>query len=310
MGNHENRTPVTVIGLGLMGRALAGAFLRAGHPTTVWNRTAAKAEPLVAQGARPAGSPREAVAAGPLVVVCVTDYDAVRELLEPLEDVLGDRVLVNLTSGTSRQARETAAWAARRGVTYLDGAIMAAPQGIGTADALVYYSGPRAAFDLHEPTLRSLGDEATHLGDDHGLPALYGVAATSVMWGLLDGFLQGAALLGTAGVDASTFAAFTRENIGTIVDWMSGYARQIDDGAYTALDATIEIQLDAMAHLVHESESVGVSADLPRFFKSLGDRAVAEGHGGDGYAAMIELFRKPSAGVRHQRRGGASTHNG
>ncbi|MGK5558183.1 NAD(P)-dependent oxidoreductase [Actinomadura kijaniata] len=295
MHDHENRAPVTVIGLGLMGRALAGAFLRAGHPTTVWNRTAAKAGPLVAQGARQAGSPGEAVAAGPLVVVCVTDYDAVRELLEPLGDALDGRVLVNLTSGTSRQARETAAWAARRGIAYLDGAIMAAPQGIGTAEALVYYGGPRAVFDPHEPTLRSLSAEATRLGDDHGLPALYGVAATSVMWGLLNGFLQGAALLGTAGVDASAFAAFTRENIGTIVDWTSGYARQIDDGAYTALDATIEVQLDAMRHLVHESESAGVSADLPRFFRSLGDRAVAEGHGGDGYAAMIELFRKPSA---------------
>jgi 3-hydroxyisobutyrate dehydrogenase-like beta-hydroxyacid dehydrogenase len=45
-------TPVTVIGLGLMGRALATAFLRAGHPTTVWNRTPAKAEQLVAQGAK------------------------------------------------------------------------------------------------------------------------------------------------------------------------------------------------------------------------------------------------------------------
>ncbi|MER6901101.1 NAD(P)-binding domain-containing protein, partial [Amycolatopsis sp. NPDC000740] len=44
------RTPVTVVGLGSMGRALAGAFLAAGHPTTVWNRTPDKAAPLVAGG--------------------------------------------------------------------------------------------------------------------------------------------------------------------------------------------------------------------------------------------------------------------
>lgn len=44
-------TPVTVVGLGSMGRALAGAFAGAGHPTTVWNRTPAKAAPLVAKGA-------------------------------------------------------------------------------------------------------------------------------------------------------------------------------------------------------------------------------------------------------------------
>ncbi len=47
----EKRSPVTVIGLGPMGQALAGAFLKNGHPTTVWNRSAGKAEALVAQGA-------------------------------------------------------------------------------------------------------------------------------------------------------------------------------------------------------------------------------------------------------------------
>ena len=46
-----SKPPVTVIGLGLMGQALAGTLLRDGHPTTVWNRTPAKAGPLVARGA-------------------------------------------------------------------------------------------------------------------------------------------------------------------------------------------------------------------------------------------------------------------
>jgi len=75
--------PVTVIGLGLMGQALAAAFLKDGHPTTVWNRSAQKAEELVAQGATLADSVRDAVAASPLVVVCVSDYAAVHELLDP-----------------------------------------------------------------------------------------------------------------------------------------------------------------------------------------------------------------------------------
>ncbi|MFI7642855.1 NAD(P)-dependent oxidoreductase [Nonomuraea sp. NPDC049400] len=290
----ESRTPVTVIGLGLMGQALAGAFLHDGHPTTVWNRTAARAEQLVAQGASLAGSPGEAVAASPLVVVCVTDYDAVHELLEPLGDVLDGRVLVNLTSGTSQEARDTAAWASRRGAAYLGGAIMAMPQAIGTEEALILYSGPRSAFELHEATLRSLGAGAMYLSADHGLPSLYAGAGVSLMWSVLNGFLYGAALLDTAGVDASTFVSFARQNLATVGDWLSGYAQQIQDGAYPAPDATIDTHLAAMDLLVHESETLGVNADLPRFFKALGDRAVAEGHGGDSYAAMIGLFRRAS----------------
>ena len=165
-----------------MGQALAAAFLRSGHPTTVWNRTPAKAADVVAQGARLADSVGDAVAASPLVVVCVSDYDAVHELLDPLGEVLDGRVLVNLTSGTSQTAREAAEWAARRGSTYLDGAIMAAPPAIGTPDAAILYSGPRSAFDLHQAAMSGLGVGTTYLGDDHGLSSLHYVALLSVMW--------------------------------------------------------------------------------------------------------------------------------
>lgn len=301
MQNREaGPTPVTVMGLGLMGQALAGAFLRKGHPTTVWNRTAAKAEDLVAQGARLADSVYDAVAASPLVIVCVSDYDAMHKLLDPLGEVLDGRVLVNLTSGTSQAARETADWAAQRGATYLDGAIMAIPEAIGAADALIIYSGPQSAFDQHESALKSLGGGATYLGGDHGLASLHDVAMLSMMWSILNGFLQGVALLGTAGVNAATFAAFANEGIGTVAGWLAGYAQQIDDGSYPALDATIDTQLAAMDHLVNESESVGVNAELPRFIKAMADRAVADGQGGNGYAALVEQFRTPQ-GSGHDR---------
>ncbi len=72
----NHRTPVTVVGLGPMGRALAEAFIEAGHPTTVWNRSPEKAAPLVAKGAAHAEAIGEAVAASPLTVACLSTYDA------------------------------------------------------------------------------------------------------------------------------------------------------------------------------------------------------------------------------------------
>ncbi|MGP4018259.1 NAD(P)-dependent oxidoreductase [Saccharopolyspora sp. 5N708] len=286
--------PVTVIGLGRMGQALARAFLADGHPTTVWNRSAAKAEQLVARGAILAASARAAAAASPLVVICVADYQAARELLDPLGDVLAGRVLVNLTSGTSKQARETADWATLQGATYLDGVILAFPQGIGTADAVLLYSGPRPAFDTHESTLQSLGAGTTYLGVDHGLSSLYDLAMLSVMWSVLNGFLHGTALLGTAQVDAATLAQFMKQGIGSMIEWISAYAEQIDAGKYPAVDSTINTHLAGMKHLIQESESLGINVELPKFVKTLTDRAVADGRGGDSYAAMIEQFRKPT----------------
>ncbi|MEV4396372.1 NAD(P)-binding domain-containing protein [Nonomuraea sp. NPDC049607] len=289
----DRRTPVTVVGLGLMGEALAGAFLRDGRPTTVWNRTAARADRLVERGAVRAGSAREAVAAAPLVVVCLTGYDAVREVLDPLADVLEGRVLVNLTSGTSAEARDTAGWVARHGGAYLDGAIMTTPAAVGSPEAALLYSGPRSAFDPHEPALRSLGG-ATYLGADHGLSALYDVGVLSLMWNILNGFLQGAALLGAAGVEAAAFAPVAKNGVETVAGWLADYARQIDEGAHPATDSTLDTHVAAMDHLVHESESHGVDAELPRFIRALAGRAVAAGHGDQGYTALIEQFRKPS----------------
>ncbi|APU20794.1 PPOX class putative F420-dependent enzyme [Actinoalloteichus sp. GBA129-24] len=286
---------MTVIGLGLMGRALAEAFLRAGHPTTVWNRTAAKADPLVAQGATLAASVGEAVAAAPLVVVCVADYDAVLGLLDPVGEVLDGRVLVNLTSGSSAQARQTARWADERSVGYLDGAIMTDPQAVGGADTVILYSGSGESFARHAPTLRVLGGKTTHLGEDHGLASLHDVALLSLMWSVLNSFLHGAALVGTAGVGAAALHPLAVSIIETTTGWLSRYARQVDDGAYPADDATIDTHRGAMAHLVHESAALGIDVDLPRFLTALADRAVADGRGGEGYSAMIEQFRRPSA---------------
>ncbi|MFE9685174.1 NAD(P)-dependent oxidoreductase [Streptomyces sp. NPDC006285] len=282
-------TPVTVLGLGLMGGALAGAFLRAGHPTTVWNRTASRADDLVTRGATLAESPATAIAAAPLVVVCVSDYDAVEDVLDgPLDG----RVVVNLTSGTPSRARALAAEVARRGGGYLDGGIMAVPEAVGTADALLAYSGPRPLYDAHERTLAGLGT-GLHLGEEPGLSATHEMATLVLMWGMLDGFLNGAAILGTAGVSATAYLPLAQTAIGSVAGWLPGYARQVDAGVYPADDGTVDTHLAAMAHVVGESESLGVNAELPKLVRALAERAAAAGHGADGYAALVEQFRTP-----------------
>ncbi|WP_369028554.1 NAD(P)-binding domain-containing protein, partial [Nocardia farcinica] len=108
------------------GQALARAFLKAGHPTTVWNRTPGKADQLMAEGAQVAPTAAEAIDASSLTVICVSDYAAMYELLDASD--LAGTTLLNLTSGDSAQARQAARWAEQRGAHYLDGAIMAIPQ--------------------------------------------------------------------------------------------------------------------------------------------------------------------------------------
>ena len=61
------------IGLGIMGKPMAGHLVKAGHTVTVWNRTASKAADLVKAGARQAASPKEAAAQSDITIVMVAD---------------------------------------------------------------------------------------------------------------------------------------------------------------------------------------------------------------------------------------------
>ncbi|NYI07532.1 NAD(P)-dependent oxidoreductase [Allostreptomyces psammosilenae] len=289
----ETREGVAVIGLGLMGQALAGAFLNAGHPTTVWNRTADKADALVDRGAVRAGTVAEAVAAAEVVVVCLSTYEVALELLEPLTGTLAGRTLVNLTSGSPEQARQTADWAAGHGIPYLDGAVMSIPIGVGQPEAVLLYSGPRALFDAHRATLAALGGGTTHLGEDFGLASLYDVALLGLMWSTMSGYVHAVALLGAEGVDARTFTPVGNRWLSTITGYLTEYAKQVDAGAYPA-DATLDIQVTTMEHVLHASRERGVNVELPTLIKTLAERAIAAGHGGSSFASLVEVMRKPA----------------
>ena len=287
-----NTAPVTVIGLGLMGRALADAFLKAGHSVTVWNRTSAKADRLVDEGARLAPTLGDALQASPLTIICLTDYPTVHELLGAADVDLNGTLLVNLTSGDSAQARDTAQWAEQRGARYLDGAIMAVPTVIGSEDAVILHSGPQSEFEAHEATLGALGT-VTYLGADHGLAALYDVAGLTMMWSILNAWLQGTAMLRTAGIDAATYAPFAQQIATGVAGWLPGYAEQVDSGSFPADVSALETDVRAMAHMVEESRAVGVNTELPKLIKAMADRAIAAGHGGEQYPVLIEEFSKP-----------------
>lgn len=282
---------IAVLGLGQMGSALASAFLRAGHRTTVWNRSAAKIEPLVAQGATAAGSAAQAQASAPVVVACLLDYAALTEILDP---ALSGRILVNLTSGSPEQARELAEQLAARGVRYVDGGIMTTPPGIGDERSMILYSGDQDAFSSVEGLLSALA-EPVNLGADPGRAALYDTALLGIMWATLTGWLHASALVTADGATAEHFTPLATRWLGPVAGFVSTYAGQVDAGAYPGSDATLDVHLATLDHLVHASEVRKIDPALPRLLHGYARQAVEAGHGADGWARVIELLRAKAA---------------
>ncbi|GLW08038.1 3-hydroxyisobutyrate dehydrogenase [Microtetraspora sp. NBRC 13810] len=292
---NANLPPVSVLGLGRMGSALAAALLDRGHPTTVWNRTADRARPLVDRGARQAATPEEALAAGSLVIACLFDFDAMHAVLDPVTGSLEGKVLVNLTSGSPEQARETTAWAESHGAAYLDGAIMTTPPGVGSPEMMFFYSGSSDVFEEHRASLSALGDPI-HLGTDPGLASLYDAALLGLMWATMTGWLHGTALVGAEKTEATAFTPVAVRWLNAVAGFITTYAAQVDAGRYPGDDATVDVQIATIDHLIHAAEARGIDNALPELLKATMERAKAAGHGSDSYASVIEVLRNPVDG--------------
>ncbi|WP_225834311.1 NAD(P)-dependent oxidoreductase [Streptomyces sp. NK08204] len=286
------RPAVTVLGLGPMGRALAGAFLKAGLRTTVWNRTPGRDRELIGQGAAGAASAEEAVAAGDLVVVCVVNYAAVDAVLrrDPVARALKGRTVVNLTADTPDRARDTADWAASHGIRYLDGAVMTPAPSIGTPEAVFLHSGQRDLFEEHREVLEALGGTHTHLGEEVGRAATYDIALLDIFWTAMAGFAHAVALARAEGVTAGELAPFA-QGIGAILPPLfATFAEDADNGTYSGQINPITSAVSSMAHVVEVSEAHGIDAGVMRAVEGMARRVIGLGHGTDGFIRVAEVI--------------------
>jgi 3-hydroxyisobutyrate dehydrogenase-like beta-hydroxyacid dehydrogenase len=232
MKNVQNE--VSVIGLGAMGSALARTLLHNRHRVTVWNRTSAKAEPLVRDGAVLAASAALAVDASPIIIVCVDDYEVTNRILDTKEIASGvaGRVLVQLSTGTPREARESELWARERSADYLDGAIQATPSQMGRPDTTIFVSGAESAFRRSEPILKSLGGTVIYLGEQVGSASALDCAVLSSLFGAIFGFLHGSRICESEGLRVDSFGSMVADLAPVIGEMIKHNAEVIQAGTY------------------------------------------------------------------------------
>ncbi|MET9431355.1 NAD(P)-binding domain-containing protein [Streptomyces sp. NPDC003036] len=288
------RTPVTVIGLGPMGEAMAGAFLDRGHRVTVWNRTASRAGALVARGAHLAPTVDDALRAAELVVVSLTDYDALYAVLGSADPAaLAGRVLVNLTSDTPAKARAAAAWAAERGATQLTGGVLTPPSGIGSPDTTTLYSGPREVFEAHRATLEVLTGTADHRGEDPGLAALLYQLNMVMFWTALTSYWQALAMADAHGLKAADIQTLAVDAL-NLKQFVEFYAPRVDAGDHRGDVDRLAMGVASAEHVLHTAVDAGVDGALPAAVLDIFRRGMAAGHGADSSSSLVEVLKKPN----------------
>ncbi|GGR26908.1 NAD(P)-dependent oxidoreductase [Streptomyces roseolus] len=288
------QSAVTVLGLGPMGRALAGAFLAGGVRTTVWNRTPGREGDLVERGATVAASAAEAVAASPVTVICMVNYDATDAVLrqDAVTDALKGRVLVNLSADTPGRARDTGAWAGEHGIQYLDGAIMTPAVTIGSPAGVFLFSGPSDTYGEHRAVLDALGGTHTHLGDEVSRAAAFDIALLDIFWTSMAGYVHALALADAEGITPRELAPFAVGIAQILPPLFEELAGDVQDGTYSGAINPVTSAVSTMAHIVHAAEDHAIDSGVMRAVEGLARRTVALGHGTDGFSRAAEVLRR------------------
>ena len=258
---------ITAIGLGAMGSALARAFLAAGKTVTVWNQSPARAASLEAIGAIRAATVADAVAASPVLVICLSDYPATLSVLDQsgAVEALGGQLVIQLTSGTPKEARALENWVVSRGARYLDGAIAAWPRHIGGPEASITVVGPEPAFALAQPLLKLLAGNITYMGPDIGHAMAVFNAALAYFAGHWIGFSYGAAISEAEGIDPAKFGEMLASMSPAFAEDMRHMGRVIANDRFGEPESSIKTVGADIARLVQLSGEMQYRKSVPSF---------------------------------------------
>jgi 3-hydroxyisobutyrate dehydrogenase-like beta-hydroxyacid dehydrogenase len=152
-----------------MGRGIVPRLLAAGHRVTGWNRTAAKAEPLIELGMMWADTPRDVAGKTEIVFSIVTDASAVRSVALGDDGVIAGldagSVYLDMSTIDPEASRDISSRFAAVGLTMLDAPISGSPITLEQGTASIMVGGDRAAFERVEPVLHDIGSKVSYIGD-------------------------------------------------------------------------------------------------------------------------------------------------
>ena len=211
-----SKAKIGLIGLGLMGRPMGMNLLKAGHTLTVWNRTASRADELVAAGAVLAKTPREAAADADVLITMVSDPPALEEVLwgstsksatetcvtkenAALPALKSGSIYIDSSTVSPDLARKIAAACAEKGVRFLDAPVTGGDWGAKKGELVFMIGGDEETLKAVEPILGVMGKRWFLLGPN-GAGQTIKLAMNSILALQVEALAEALALVTAAGL--------------------------------------------------------------------------------------------------------------
>ncbi len=286
-------TTCAFVGLGVMGYPMAGHLQAAGHPTTVYNRTATKADAWVAQhGGRRAGTPAEAATGTDVVMVCVGNDDDLRSVVFGESGVLAGMseggIVVDHTTASAAVAREIAEAASARGVGFLDAPVSGGQAGAENGQLSIMCGGAPEVFAAVEPVIDAYARAAVLVG-----PVGHGQLTKMVNQICIGGLIQGL----SEALDFGRRAGLDEDKVLEAISQGASGSWQMDNRARTMLDRRFDygFAIDWMRKdfgiVFDEAERIGATLPVTAMVDQFYARLQRLGHGRSDTSTLIELLR-------------------
>lgn len=284
------RTRIGWIGTGVMGASACRRLLGAGYALTVSNRTRAKAEPLLAEGATWADTPA-AVAAESDVVCTMVGFPAdVREVVLGGDGVLAGLapggVVVDLTTSEPSLAVEVAAAAEARGALALDAPVSGGDVGARNGTLSIMVGGPADALEAVRPVLEVLGQTIVHQGGP-GAGQHTKMVNQTLIAGTLVGVCEALVYARRAGLDPAT--VLQSVSSGAAGSWtLSNLAPRALAGDF-APGFFVDHFVKDLGIALREAKAMQVAVPAVALVEQLCVALQAAGHGRDGTQSLVSL---------------------
>ena len=285
---------ISVLGLGQMGSAMAKTLLASGRSVTVWNRSATKAHPFIEAGADVAVSAADAISASDVSILCIRNHKTTAELLRPITGNLVGKTVLQLSTGSAKEAKELVDLLTEAGAGWLIGMINAYPSGIGKAESVILCASPEKVWEKYRGVICTLAGASECIGaTPAAIPGLF-AAMFVARQGFMFGMIYGGAVCRNAGVPMDVFTKQLPLTLKAAGLYAETFTRTVPGQNYDCPEATLETYLAALNGILATFEETGTIDDFPRLLRDLTQKGFDEGHSAKDLTVLVEtLLQKP-----------------
>jgi 3-hydroxyisobutyrate dehydrogenase-like beta-hydroxyacid dehydrogenase len=281
---------VGVIGLGLMGAALAERLLEGGYEVRVYNRTRHKADPLIARGAQWSDNP---LTICKRVLISLYTTDTVEELLAQMDQGLNaGQILIDTTTGNPEQTAALGARLAKRGVKYLDAPISGSSEQTRRREVTTIVGGPREAFEACRDVFDCFSRKTFHVGPC-GSAAKMKLVSNLVLGLNRAALAEGLAFAQAIGLEA-------KKTLEVLMGSMA-HSRIMDTKGHKMVEGDFSTQARLAQHLkdvrliLDAAVPAGLALPLTEAHRGLLEAAEDAGYGDADNSAVIQAFQTEAA---------------